>query len=92
MFAIEAQHLSKAYRIYANPKDRLKEFLFRGRRTYHQQFWALRDVSFRAGVGSTVGLLGDNGAGKSTLLQLVAGTLRPSSGCRRHSAELHRAA
>ncbi|MBI2902338.1 MAG: ABC transporter ATP-binding protein [Candidatus Methylomirabilis oxyfera] len=80
MFAIEAQHLSKAYRIYANPKDRLKEALLRGRRTYHQEFWAVRDASFRAGVGSTVGLLGDNGAGKSTLLQLVAGTLRPSSG------------
>ena len=80
MFAIEAQQLSKAYRIYSNPRDRLKEALFRGRRTYHQEFWALRDVSFRAGVGSTVGLLGDNGAGKSTLLQLTAGTLRPSSG------------
>jgi len=53
MFAIEAQQLSKAYRIYANPKDRLKEYLFRGRRCYHQEFWALRDVGFRAGVGST---------------------------------------
>jgi ABC-type polysaccharide/polyol phosphate transport system ATPase subunit len=80
MVAIEAQQLSKVYRIYANPKDRLKEFLTRGRRRYHQEFWALRDVSFRAGVGTTLGLIGDNGAGKSTLLQLVAGVLRPSSG------------
>lgn len=80
MFAIEAQHLSKAYRMYSNPKDRLKEFLSRGRRMYHQEFWALRDVSLRVGVGSTLGLIGDNGAGKSTLLQLVAGILRPSSG------------
>jgi len=80
MFAIEAQYLSKAYRIYANPKDRLKEYFARGRRTYHQDFWALRGVSFRAGVGSTVGVIGDNGAGKSTLLQLVAGILRPTSG------------
>lgn len=80
MHAIEATNLSKVYRIYANPRDRLKEYLFRGRRTYHQPFWALRDVSFRAGVGSTTGLIGDNGAGKSTLLQLVAGILRPTSG------------
>ncbi len=80
MYAIEVSELSKVYRIYSNPKDRLKEYLLRGRRTYHQAFWALRDVSFRAGVGSTVGLIGDNGAGKSTLLQLVAGTLRPTSG------------
>jgi ABC-type polysaccharide/polyol phosphate transport system ATPase subunit len=80
MFAIEARHLSKAYRMYSNPKDRLKEFLSRGRRMYHQEFWALRDVSLGVGVGSTLGLIGDNGAGKSTLLQLVAGILRPSSG------------
>ena len=80
MVAIEAQQLSKIYRIYANPKDRLKEFLSRGRRRYHQEFWALRDVSFRVESGSTLGLIGDNGAGKSTLLQLAAGVLRPSSG------------
>ncbi len=80
MYAVEAQHLAKVYRIYTDPKDRLKEYLLRGRRRYHQEFWALRDVSFRAQVGSTVGLIGDNGAGKSTLLQLVAGTLRPTSG------------
>src|SRR5574337_387045 len=80
MVAIEAQQLSKVYRIYANPKDRLKEFLSRGRRRYYQEFWALRDVSFRVGSGSTLGLIGDNGAGKSTLLQLVAGVLQPSSG------------
>ncbi len=80
MVAIEVQQLSKVYRIYANPKDRLKEFLARGRQKYHQEFWALRDVTFQAGVGTTLGLIGDNGAGKSTLLQLVAGVLQPSSG------------
>src|SRR3990172_7982085 len=80
MVAVEAQNLTKIYRIYADPKDRLKEYVLRGRRIYHQEFCALRDVSFRAQVGSTIGLIGDNGAGKSTLLQLVAGTLRPTSG------------
>lgn len=80
MFAIEAQHLSKAYRMYANPRDRLKEFFSRGRHIYHQEFWALRDVSLQSPTGSTLGLIGDNGAGKSTLLHLVAGVLRPSSG------------
>jgi len=80
MVAVDAQNLTKIYRIYADPKDRLKEYVLRGRRTYHQEFCALRDVSFRAQVGSTIGLIGDNGAGKSTLLQLVAGTLRPTSG------------
>ena len=80
MYAIEATDLSKMYRIYANPKDRLKEYLSRAGKKYHQSFWALRGVTFRAGLGSTFGLIGDNGAGKSTLLQLIAGTLRPTSG------------
>jgi ABC-type polysaccharide/polyol phosphate transport system ATPase subunit len=80
MYAIEAHSLTKVYRIYADPKDRLKEFLLRGRRKYHQEFWALREVTFRAPVGSTFGLIGDNGSGKSTLLQLLAGTLTPTMG------------
>lgn len=80
MYAIEVEGLSKLYRIYANPMDRLKEYIFRHRRSFHQKFWALRDIDFRARTGSTVGLIGDNGAGKSTLLQLVAGTLQPTAG------------
>jgi ABC-type polysaccharide/polyol phosphate transport system ATPase subunit len=79
MIAIEAQRLSKVYRIYAKPADRLKEWLTSGRR-YHREFWALRDVSFHVKTGTTLGLIGDNGAGKSTLLALVAGVLRPTSG------------
>jgi ABC-type polysaccharide/polyol phosphate transport system ATPase subunit len=80
MYAIEAHNLTKMYRIYADPKDRLKEYLLRGRRKCHEEFWALRDVTFRAPVGSTFGLIGDNGSGKSTLLQLLAGTLTPTYG------------
>ena len=80
MAAIRASHLSKVYRIYSKPKDRLKEYLLRGTRKLHQEFWALRDVSFEVAAGSTLGIIGDNGAGKSTLLQIVAGTVRPTGG------------
>jgi ABC-type polysaccharide/polyol phosphate transport system ATPase subunit len=79
MPAIQSDSLSKVYRIYSHPKDRLKEYLIRGAR-HHQEFWALRDVSFQVPVGSTLGLIGENGSGKSTLLQLLAGTLTPTSG------------
>jgi ABC-type polysaccharide/polyol phosphate transport system ATPase subunit len=80
MNAIEVDGLSKLYRIYANPMDRLKESILRHRRSFHQEFWALHDVSFRVRTGSAVGFIGDNGAGKSTVLHLIAGTLQPTAG------------
>jgi len=54
--------------------------LFRGRRRYYREFWALRNVGFRIRQGEVLGVVGRNGAGKSTLLQLICGTMQPSSG------------
>ena len=70
--------LSKCYRIYAHPVDRFKELF--SRRQYHQEFWALKDVSFILPKGVSLGVLGENGAGKSTLLKLITGVLSPTSG------------
>ena len=82
---LEAHGLSKRYEIYARPTDRLKQSLWRGRRQFYEEFWALRDTSVVLHAGETLGLVGQNGAGKSTLLQLLAGTLEPTSGAvRRH--------
>ena len=73
-----ARGLSKAYRIYRRPEDRLKELVLR--RRYHEDFWAVRDVDLTVSRGETVGVIGRNGSGKSTLLQLICGTVRPSRG------------
>ncbi len=80
MPSIAARNLSKMYKIYARPADRLKEMLLRGRKTYHRPFWALRNLAFEVERGTTLGVIGANGSGKSTLLQLLAGTLQPSAG------------
>ena len=78
--ALRVRSLSKRYELYARPVDRLKQTLWRGRRQFYREFWALRDVSFALAPGRALGIVGRNGSGKSTLLQLVAGTLAPTEG------------
>lgn len=78
--AIDVQHVSKSYRIYPHPRYRLLEALWRGRRRYHEDFWALRDVSVQVEHGVTLGVIGLNGSGKSTLLQVIAGIVQPTLG------------
>jgi homopolymeric O-antigen transport system ATP-binding protein len=78
--ALRAENVSKQYRIYATPGDRLKESLTRGRWKRHQEFWALKDISFEVEKGTTTGIVGPNGSGKSTLLQIITGTLDPTHG------------
>lgn len=77
---ISIEGVSKCFEMYAQPRDRLLQFLARDRKKYYQEFWALKDVSFSVQKGETVGILGRNGSGKSTLLQIIAGTLGATSG------------
>jgi lipopolysaccharide transport system ATP-binding protein len=78
MLPIEVNHVSKVYRIYRKPSDRLREMVLR--KPFHHPFPSLNDVSFSVPFGQSLGIIGDNGAGKSTLLKVLAGTLTPTSG------------
>ncbi len=77
--AISLKNVSKCFKRYDRPVDRLKEILLPNK-SYAQEFWALRDISFEIMKGDTIGIIGRNGAGKSTLLQMICGTLTPTSG------------
>ena len=86
--AISVRDISKCYQIYANPTDRLRQFvvpriqraLGRPTTNYFSSFWALKGVSLDVFRGETVGIVGRNGSGKSSLLQIICGTLTPTGG------------
>lgn len=78
--AIKVEHLTKVYKIFDKPIDRLKESLNPFHKRYSKDFYALNDISFEIKKGETVGIIGKNGAGKSTLLKIITGVLTPSSG------------
>lgn len=79
-YSIKIEHLSKVYKIFDKPTDRVKEALNPFHKRYSRDFYALNDVSLTIKKGETVGIIGKNGAGKSTLLKIITGVLTPSSG------------
>ena len=86
--ALRVEAVSKQYRIYDRPVDRLKESLTRGRWRTHREFWALSNITFEVEAGTTAGIIGPNGSGKSTLLQIVTGTLQPTHGTVWHEGRI----
>lgn len=78
--AISVNNVSKMYKLYDNPMDRLKESLGLSRKKKYKEYYALNDVSFQVHKGETVGIIGTNGSGKSTILKIITGVLNPTQG------------
>jgi len=78
--AITVQNLTKRYKLYHQPIDRLKEALHPLKKSYHHDFLANNGISFEIKKGEVVGIIGKNGSGKSTLLKMITGVLTPTSG------------
>ena len=78
--AIKLANVSKYYKLYKNPKDRLKEALNRSNKKYHKKFYATKGLSLEVKKGEILGIVGKNGSGKSTLLKLITGVLTPDEG------------
>jgi ABC-type polysaccharide/polyol phosphate transport system ATPase subunit len=80
MDAVVVSNITKRYRVYPRPIDRLREVLTLNRRCYHREFTALESVNLTIEKGRAVGMIGPNGAGKSTLLKIMAGIIDPTGG------------
>ena len=78
--AVSLQNISKVYKLYDKPIDRLKESLHPLKKKYHKDFYALKNINLEIKKGEVLGIVGVNGAGKSTLLKIISGVLTPSSG------------
>lgn len=78
--AISIEHVSKMYKLYDRPSDRLKDSLGLAKKKNYREHYALSDVNFSIRKGETVGIIGTNGAGKSTILKIITGVLSPTSG------------
>lgn len=78
--SVKVDNLTKVYRLYEKPIDRLKESLSFTKKCYHREHYALKNVSFEIKKGETVGIIGVNGAGKSTILKIITGVLNPTEG------------
>ena len=79
-YAIDVRDVTKIYKLYDKPIDRLKESLNPLHRNYHRDFYALNHISFQVKKGETVGIIGTNGSGKSTILKIITGVLTPTTG------------
>lgn len=79
-FVIKVDNVSKFYKLYKSPSERLKEALNPIGKTYHSKFYALKSINLEIKKGEIVGVVGRNGCGKSTLLKLITGILSPNEG------------
>ena len=77
---ISLQNISKYYKLYKSNKERLKELLNPFGTTYHNKYYALKDIDLNIRKGEILGIVGENGSGKSTLLKLISSVLVPNDG------------
>ena len=72
---IKVNNISKIYKLYDRPIDRMKEALSLSKKKYSKDYFALNNISFEVKKGETVGIIGNNGSGKSTLLKIITGEI-----------------
>ena len=77
---VTVKNISKVYKLYHKPFDRVKEAFSFKKKNYHKKFHALNNVTLELKRGEALGIIGRNGNGKSTLLKIIAKVLTPTHG------------
>lgn len=79
---VTLKNISLKFDIESNRATSLKEFFVRWLKKdlKHEEFWALKDISFDVEKGDVLGIIGHNGAGKSTMLKVISGIMKPTTG------------
>lgn len=72
------KNISKKYKLYNKNSEKLLDLLLP--KSYGEDYYALRNVSFEAEKGDIIGFVGINGSGKSTLSNIIAGIVPPTNG------------
>lgn len=78
--AIKVDRVSKVYRLYDKPTDRIRDALGFSKKKRYKEHYALNNVSFDVKKGESIGIIGTNGSGKSTILKIITGVLNPTEG------------
>ncbi|MGL5260220.1 MAG: ABC transporter ATP-binding protein [Lachnospiraceae bacterium] len=78
--AILGEDITKVYKLYDKPTDRIKEAFGLNKKHKHKEHYALKGVDVAIYQGETVGIIGTNGSGKSTILKIITGVLNPTKG------------
>lgn len=79
---INVDHVSIKFNLSSEKFDSFKEYIIKRikKQVSFDEFWALKDISFKVYKGDALGLIGLNGSGKSTMLKTIAGVLKPTRG------------
>lgn len=76
----EINNVSKRFVIRHDRSLKERLINFRSSNLHKEDFWALKDVSTKLELGTSLGLVGHNGSGKSTLLKIIGGIIQPTDG------------